>query len=46
MPLPPIWMHCGSCNQKVLMIPGGTLKKSKDGAFVLVCPLCGLNEDA
>ena len=46
MERPPIYMHCGSCHQQVLMIPGGTLKKSKDGAFILVCPFCGLNDGA
>ena len=42
----PIYMRCGSCSQRVLMILGGTLQKAKDGTFRLVCPFCGLNDGA
>lgn len=38
--LPPIYARCGRCRMQVLVIIGGTVKKSPDGMFLLVCPFC------
>ena len=38
--LPPIYARCGRGRMHVRVIWGGTVKKDKDGTFMLVCPFC------